>query len=281
MKIGILGQGYVGKAMKEVFINYFPDIKYYDKFDDEKSNVKSLDDLVEYSEIIFLCLPTPMHKNGKCDTSIIDNETDTINLLSKNKDLTVVIKSTIPPGTTEKLNKKNDNISIVFNPEFLTELNFLDDFKKQDRIVLGGEISECKKIEKLYKIVFSSVPVIKTTSKNAEMVKYLTNTFLATKVSFSNEMKNICDNLGANFDEVVKISILDKRLGTSHWQVPGHDGNLGFGGSCLPKDINAIIYLCNQLKIDVDLLETVWNNNLKNRPSQDWKKLKGRAIIDS
>ncbi len=280
MKIGILGQGYVGTAVKEIFKKHFPDIKYYDKYFVQKSNVTSLEELASISNFIFLCLPTPMMSTGECDISIIEEELSRLNEFASRSPITVIIKSTIPPGTTESFNQKFSNLSIIFNPEFLTELNFIDDFKNQDRIILGGHKTECKKVKQIYNKVFPKILVINTSAKNAEMVKYLTNTFLATKVSFANEMKNICDSLELDFDEVVKIATLDKRLGMSHWKVPGHDKKLGFGGSCLPKDINAIIYLCNKLDVDVNLLETVWNNNLANRPNKDWEQLKGRAVSD-
>ena len=119
-----------------------------------------------------------------------------------------------------------------------------------------------------------------TTTKVAEMIKYLTNTFLATKVSFANEMKLICESLNIDFDEVLKLSKYDKRLGLSHWSVPGPDGKPGFGGSCFPKDINAIISFCRDNDINISTLSGVWKTNLFVRPEKDWESLKGRAVTD-
>ena len=280
MKIGILGQGYVGTAVKEIFKKHFKDIKYYDKYFIEKSNVTSFEELALISDIIFLCLPTPMMSNGKCDISIIEKELSRLNELAAKSPITIVIKSTIPPGTTQSFNQKFSNLSIIFNPEFLTELNFIEDFKNQDRIILGGDSNQCTEITKIYNEVFPNIPIVNTSSQNAEMVKYVTNIFLATKVSFANEVKNICDQLDVDYDKIIKIAKMDKRLGDSHWNVPGPDGKKGFGGSCFPKDINALIYLCGQNKIDVELINKVWENNLKNRPEKDWENLKGRAVSD-
>jgi len=112
------------------------------------------------------------------------------------------------------------------------------------------------------------------------MVKYFTNTFLATKVSFANEMKMICDKIDIDYDKVVEYSTYDERLGKSHWAVPGPDGKLGFGGSCFPKDINALVHLCSELNISENILSSVIDTNLRVRPEKDWEELKGRAVVD-
>jgi UDPglucose 6-dehydrogenase len=112
------------------------------------------------------------------------------------------------------------------------------------------------------------------------MVKYLTNIFLATKVAFANEMKIACDAIGIDYKKVIEYSLHDHRLGQSHWDVPGPDGKLGFGGSCFPKDINALIHFFDRHGLDNKLLKSVWETNLKVRPERDWEKLKGRAIVD-
>ena len=114
----------------------------------------------------------------------------------------------------------------------------------------------------------------------AEMVKYFTNTFLATKVSFANEMKMICDGLNIDYDKVVEYSTYDERLGKSHWAVPGPDGHFGFGGSCFPKDINALIDVCYKMGVPAKTLFGAWKTNLEVRPEQDWKELRGRAVVD-
>jgi len=281
MKIGIVGQGYVGTAVKEVFSKHY-EVDTYD-LDKDKCSVDYLEDIVELSNIIFVCVPTPMKKDGSCDTSIVEAIVKDINDMVVSRNVSgriVAIKSTIPPGTTNRLNKECHNISVIFNPEFLTEANFIDDFKNQNRIIIGGERPSTTKLRQVYSLVFPDTKIVKTGSKTAEMVKYMTNTFLATKVSFANEMKMICDGLNIDYDKVVEYSTYDERLGKSHWAVPGPDGKLGFGGSCFPKDTNALIHLAGELELCTEVLMGTWNTNLRVRPEEDWKELKGRAVVD-
>ena len=281
MKIGIVGQGYVGTAVKEVFSKHY-EVETYD-LDKDKCSVDYLEDIVELSNIIFVCVPTPMKKDGSCDTSIVESVVKDINdmVISRNVSGRIVaIKSTIPPGTTNRLNKECHNISVIFNPEFLTEANFIEDFRNQSRIIIGGERPSTTKLRQVYSLLFPDATIVKTGSKTAEMVKYMTNTFLATKVSFANEMKMICDELKIDYDKVVEYSTYDERLGKSHWAVPGPDGKMGFGGSCFPKDINALIALSKDMRLYLHTLQGVWKTNLKVRPEEDWKELKGRAVVD-
>lgn len=280
MEIGILGLGYVGKALKAGFEAKFKNVYCYDKYQTKLNNVDSLISLVSYSEIIFICLPTPMDENGKCDSSLIDDELSKINSIASdiNTLKTVVIKSTVIPGTTTMMNNKNEHLNIIFNPEFLTERNFLNDFKNQDRIILGSDSGDIEIVKKIYREIFPDVPIIQTNCTTAEMIKYVTNTFLATKVSFANQIKMICDSLNLEYDDVIKFSAYDKRLGDSHWEVPGPDGNKGFGGSCFPKDLRALTFLSKELGVDSDFLEFIWNFNIKIRGKKDWELLKGRAV---
>ena len=280
MKIGIVGQGYVGTAVKTIFEKHY-DVYTYDI--KEKCNCIDMNDLVVESDIIFVCLPTPMKKDGSCDTSIVEGVVNDINdfvLTNLKSDIIVAIKSTIPPGTTNRLNKECENISVIFNPEFLTEANFIEDFKNQNRIIIGGERPSTTKLRQVYSLVFPDATIVKTGSKTAEMVKYMTNTFLATKVSFANEMKQICDEINIDYDKVVEYSTYDERLGKSHWAVPGPDGHYGFGGSCFPKDINALLKVGWNLDLDLFTMRGAWQTNLDVRPEQDWKELKGRGVVD-
>ena len=140
MKIGICGQGFVGTAVREGMRDFF-NLATYDKFKTEDFAVESLAVLARDCEVIFVCLPTPMRKSGECDTRIVEGvvrEIDEICGVNKLKKRVAVIKSTIPPGTTARLNKKVKNIQVVFNPEFLTEANAINDYKNQTRIILGG-----------------------------------------------------------------------------------------------------------------------------------------------
>lgn len=278
-KVGIVGQGYVGKALKVGFKSDNIEINTYDKYLSDQSTVKDLNELILSSNIIFICVPTPMKKNGECFTGIVEEVVKDINILADDKK-TVIIKSTVPPGTTEKLNEICKNISLIFNPEFLTEANFLDDFKNQKYIILGGNKKDLDLVENLYSIIFPEIKINRTTSINAEIVKYFLNTYLATKVSFANEMKILCDHVNADYNQIVNLVIQDSRIGKSHLMVPGPDGKLGFGGSCFPKDINALLTFSKSLNIEMSVIESAIKANLKVRPERDWEKLLNRSVID-
>ena len=292
MKIGIVGQGYVGTALKEGMLQYY-DVETFD-INSELSTTKNIRDLVIGTTMSFVCVPTPMKKDGSCDTSIVEGVIKDIDAAHEwalssmlnvgiapvDKKFIVIIKSTVPPGTTNRLNKKYKNVQIVFNPEFLTEANFIEDFKNQDKIIIGGPRPASTMVRQLFYKAFPNAKIIKTGSITAEMVKYVTNTFLATKVSFANEMYQICEKLNIDYDKVIEYATIDERLGKSHWSVPGPDGKLGFGGSCFPKDLNAILDVCRQLGVPAKTLYGAWETNLKVRPEEDWKELKGRAVVD-
>tara|TARA_R100000234_G_C4994351_1_gene177098 strand:+ start:851 stop:1717 length:867 start_codon:yes stop_codon:yes gene_type:complete len=273
--IGIVGLGFVGTAVYEGFKDYLQ-VYTYDKFKKEVSNCQNLIHICHQTKIIFICLPTPMREDGSCDLSIV---TDTVKQIDRYCDgHVIVIKSTVPPGTTIKLNEVCKNSQVVFNPEFLTEANYIDDFKTQNRIIIGGPRPATTIIKNLYKKVFYNTPIIKTGSSTAEMVKYFLNCFLATKVSFANEIKDVCDQIDVDYDKVVEYSLYDNRIGKTHFSTPGPDGKRGFGGSCFPKDVNAMINFAENLGIEPTVLSAVWDKNLQVRPEKDWEKLVGRAI---
>ena len=281
MNIGIIGQGFVGTAIREGLKNSYP-VFVYDKKEDicPEASYRSLDTVAAGCEIIFQCLPTPMRKSGECDLAIVEKSLNDLSSLSRsyNKNPIVVIKSTVPPGTCERLNQQFKNIDIVFSPEFLTEANSIHDFKNQTHIILGGPRPHTSQVRTMLRKAFPYIPIVQTDYQTAEMVKYVANTFLATKVAFANEMYDICGAIGIRYEEVIKFAKLDQRLGDSHWQVPGPDTKRGFGGSCFPKDINALIVHAESIGIEPDILKIVWEKNLQVRPERDWEELVGRAI---
>jgi UDPglucose 6-dehydrogenase len=274
LQIGIIGQGFVGNAVYQKFKNYY-DILTYD-LDPTKSN-SSRETLIEKSNIIFTCLPTPMNADGSCNISIVDSVLDEINKVAHQKKI-VVIKSTIPPNTTAEFNKKYKNLDIVFNPEFLTERNAVSDYENQNRIILGGPRPATTTLKQIFSKVFPEAHIIKTDSTHAEMVKYLTNTFLSVKVSFANEIYQTCQALDIDYDKVVEYATLDERLGNSHWSVPGPDGDLGFGGHCFPKDLSALIHLTSQHQTLNNVLKATMQTNNEVRTNRDWETMKGRAV---
>jgi UDPglucose 6-dehydrogenase len=171
----------------------------------------------------------------------------------------------------------------VFNPEFLTEANALDDMRNQNRIILGGPRPWINTVKQVFQTAFPKVPLIKTSSTTAEMVKYVTNNFLTVKVSFANEMYQVCEaldksGLNVDYDKVIEYAKYDSRLGSSHWSVPGPDGDFGAGGHCFPKDINAMIDVAKNLNVKPTVLKAAWEKNLEVRKNRDWEKMEGRAI---
>jgi len=281
-KLGVIGQGFVGNAVTEGMSHCYEMITY-DKDPNKKCTEKSLYDVINKTEVVFLCVPTPMYKSGACDLSIVHNAmkeiSDSCEALKKH--VTVVLKSTVPPGTTETLNELYKYYAdVVFNPEFLTEANANDDFKNQNRIIVGGERPYTSQVKQIFAKAFPKVPVIKTSSTIAEMVKYVTNTFLATKVSFANEMYQISKALDIDYDKVIEYARYDERLGQTHWSVPGPDGDFGYGGHCFPKDVAALTYLATALGVDPIVLNGTAYKNNDVRTDFDWTKQIGRAVSE-
>ena len=274
MNIGIIGQGFVGNAVYQNFSRYY-EIKTFD-LDPTKSN--STKEEVMNQDVVFVCLPTPMSKDGSCYLGIVENVLKEINDSQTNK--TVVVKSTIPPGSTAKWNEKFTNLNVAFNPEFLTERNAVKDYENQNRIILGGPRSATTLLKQVFSKVFPKAHIIKTDSTHAEMVKYLTNTFLSVKVSFANEIHQLCEGLGIDYDKVVEYATYDNRLGDSHWSVPGHDGDFGFGGHCFPKDLSALLFLSKELGTLSNVLQATQDTNNEVRKDRDWEKMKGRAVSE-
>ena len=275
MKLGIIGQGFVGTAVFEGLKEHFK-IETYDI--EKQSTCKSVEELAGKTDIIFLCLPTPMEKEGACHLGIIESVLESLDNLENNGKI-IVVKSTVPPGTTEKWNEKYSCIYTVFNPEFLTEANSIEDFKNQNRIILGGPRPATTKVRRIFKKAFPRVNIIKTGQTIAEMVKYFTNCFLATKVSFANDMYDICNGLGVDYDKVLEYGLCDNRIGDTHLEVPGPDGDRGFGGHCFPKDLNAMIRVAEKIGLAPEMLYCVKSTNDKVRENRDWEKQIGRAVI--
>ena len=281
MKIGIVGNGFVGSS---VAFGFSPqtgceaDIKIYDK--DSSKSTHSLESTLT-SDFIFVSVPTPSNPDGSINLDIVYNVFEEMDKLNHRTNNVFLLRSTVTPGTTRKLQRKFRNLNIVFNPEFLTERSAKLDFINQSRFILGGLKKNVNKVEKLYKLRFGeSTPTIKTNYETAEMIKYMNNCFFATKVSFLNEMYQIAEKCGANWEEAVEGFVRDGRIGHSHMSVPGPDGKFGFGGSCFPKDIQAMINFAESLDVYPEVLLGAWNKNLEVRPEEDWKNLKGRAIVD-
>jgi len=268
-KVGVIGNGFVGEAISFAFSSV-SDMHVYDT-----DPLKSLDDLqsVHTCDFVFICVPTPMFEDGSQDLSYVED------VFEKATSKPVyILKSTVLPGTTEELSKKYSNIQIIFSPEFLTERTAKLDMLTQSRIILGGELSLTEKAKTLFNQRFKIKNIIQTDSKTAELTKYMNNTFFATKVSIMNEFKLLCDKIGANWEDALKGFVSDGRIGDSHLNVPGHDGKLGYGGTCFPKDVNALLSFSKKHDIQLNTIKGGWNTNLKVREEKDWEEKEGRSV---
>lgn len=279
-KIGIIGQGFVGSAVKAGFEKTHQ-VMTFDKFLADKTT-NTLEEIVTNCNVIFVCIPTPMIiETGEAYTGYVETVVAEVNSISSHllKSPTLVIKSTIPPGTTEWLRCACKNIKVTFSPEFLTEANHINDFLNQDRVVIGGDVEDIELISKEFAIAFPNVPIYGTKPTNAEMIKYVANCFLAVKVSFANDIYDICQAIDADYDAVIEGVKLDKRLGGSHWSVPGPDGDRGFGGHCFPKDMAALKFVANENGISPNVMVGALQTNKRVRQNKDWEKQAGRAVI--
>lgn len=210
---------------------------------------------LEKAEIILIAVGTPSDANGAADLSYLDKAVDTIASHLK-RDAIIVIKSTVPVGTNEYVKKvfseklpPSVHIEVVSNPEFLRQGSAISDTMNGDRIVIGAENKDAAlKIEKMYKPL--NIPVLMTDPKSAELIKYASNAFLATKISFINEIAALCEAAGADVSSVSRGMGMDKRIGSAFL-----NAGIGYGGSCFPKDVKALLHTAGKYGIDFSLLK--------------------------
>jgi UDPglucose 6-dehydrogenase len=278
MLIGIIGNGYVGKATYQLKCKDI-DILVYDINPELciPANIE-LKNLLE-CEIIFISVPTPMNIDGSCYTEIVYEVMEELKEIGYKG--FVVLRSTVPVGTSDKLGCR-------FMPEFLTEKNFLQDFTNNKEWIFGTTNSEeddlfKQKIKNLFTLAFNNKCILYNNitflnNKEAEMVKMFRNCFLATKVSFCNEIYEYCQKVGVNYSNFINIAARDERITLSHTTVPGHDNKKGFGGTCFPKDTSSLFHDMRKNGMTSYILEAVISrNNNVDRPEQDWQNDKGRA----
>lgn len=269
-KVGIIGNGFVGEAQAFAF-SPTAEVKVYDI--DPLKATHSLEETLE-QEFIFVCLPTPMRSNGEQDLSYVEGFFESI---MPTRDQIFIIKSTVLPGTTQSLSEKF-GFNIIFCPEFLTERTAKLDMVTQARIIIGGNEEAAKRVRELFEDRFMNRHFILTDSKTAEYIKYMNNTFFATKVSIMNEFYRLAETIGVNWQDALYGFSADGRIGDSHLHVPGPDGKLGYGGTCFPKDVNAILKFAEDNGTSMNSIEGGWKTNLEVRPEKDWEKMKGRAV---
>lgn len=274
MKVGIMGYGMVGGALTEALKNRH-EVIYWDKY---KKTPYVIEDL-RNCEAIFLCVPTPILKSGAINKSALyDSMNNLVNNNIKNK--LMIIKSSAVSGTTDELADKYEDYDFVFCPEFLRAKTAVKDMLNMNRVIIGTKSGEDFNIVKKIFIdagyIEDNCRYIKVDTKTAETIKYASNTFLAAKVIFANELYNICQSLGVNYETVVDAVCLDKRIDRSYgWKVPGEDGKKGVSGLCFPKDLSAFIHLSKENGYFPNFLQEVWRSNLDFRGEQDWLNIPG------
>ena len=281
MIIGVIGNGFVGKATTQLKCKNIELLAYDINPEACEPAGLTLQDMNK-CEVIFISVPTPMSKNGSCHLNIIKSVLN--DLQSIDYKGFIVLRSTVPAGTC-------DELGVYFMPEFLTEKNYISDFINNKDWVFGLLNKDSDKefkttITKLFDLAFNNERIVYNnlnflTNKEAEMVKMFKNCFLATKVSFCNEVAELCKIKGINYENVRTIAANDDRILHNHTKVPGHDGKSGFGGTCFPKDTSSFRYEMNKAGMKPYVLDAIITRNEKvDRPEQDWNDNKGRAVID-
>lgn len=298
-KLVIVGGGFVGGTCYQAFskLNNW-DVQVYDLHPEESyltknwirpgeirwaESIKAVSD----ADLVFCAVPTPMiEETGECHIGIVESVIKDVRV--HNQSCWICIKSTVPPGTTQRLYSKYKGI--CFNPEFLTEKNAFLDFVELPYQIIGypefmpglTDSLDCT-IEQLYldateqNLLRGGEAIFSVTSTEAEMVKYMRNTYLATRLSFFNEMKQICDALEIDYIQTKYWTGLDARVGNHYNSVD--PANRGFGGHCLPKDLGALIYLAKRVNVNPSVLEGARAKNLEVRDDRDWEQMENRAIL--
>ena len=282
MKIGIIGNGFVGKATN-ILENDNVELVIYDINPDLCRPIGTTIEDICKTDIVFISVPTPMNSDGSCHIGILESVISDIKKICDLNENLIVIRSTVPPGTS-------NNLNCYFMPEFLTEKNFVNDFINNEHWIFGLKNTEQdivfkEKITQLFnysyeakKINYNNLHFV--TNNEAEMIKLFRNNYLSVKVGFCNEIAEFCEKKNIDYENVRELATLDNRIGSSHTKVPGHDGRRGFGGTCFPKDTNNL--KCEMKKVGMKsyIIDNVVERNEKvDRPEQDWNSNKGRAVI--
>lgn len=285
--VGLVGHGYIGKAVDH-FFNRHCRVLVYDK---NKPELQTLEQVVRESEIIFIAVPTPMTPDGHFYTGIVEGVISEIReeALRQNRNLDefiVIVKSTVYPGFTKEMQVKYFGMRIVFSPEFLTERNSIADFLHANRIIVGGHEDDSLVVCKYFQAVQPKrveddrLLLMGCDATVAELVKLFTNGISATKIMFANEMYQLCQRMGVKYDEVRMLVSLDQRIGSDHLNVPGHDGQIGYGGHCFPKDLHALRRFFKDMEVPEKVITAVVERNEELRLEKDWLKMEGRAVIN-
>ena len=312
MKLVMVGTGYVGLVSGACFAEFGFETVCVDKDKSRIEKIKkgscpffepSMDDLLtkhsqktkllsfttslaeamQNTNIVFITVGTPSRRiEDEADLTAV---WDVSHEIAKNikSYCVIVIKSTVPVGTTKKIKKiieskiSSQNFDVVSNPEFLREGSAINDFMRPDRVVIGTESEKSEKImRELYRpLKLNETPIVSTTIETSEVIKYASNSFLATKIGFINQVADLCEAVGANIQDVAKAMGIDKRIGSKFL----HAGP-GYGGSCFPKDVKAFKATAKKFNIDFSILDAV-NSSNENRPQMIVKKILDTRKFDS
>lgn len=284
LTLGLIGGGFIGSAFARVF-NHYTDVKVFDLLPEKRTH--SLQEVLD-QDILIVAVNTPMKKDGSADITAIRNA---LEMIRSNTVYwkPVIVKSTIPPDLMgELIEEFNESLYLVFSPEFLTERTAEYDLQQSTRFIFGvadenlsDECVQKQMIDHLFSIRFPAVPRYWVSYRTASLVKYFTNGYFANKISLFNEYKQIADEFRVDWHEVISLTMLDPRIGRSHFQVPGHDGKAGFGGHCFLKDVNALRYFSKARNLMTTVIDAIWRKNVEVRGaknlSEELNKMIGRA----
>ena len=259
MRIGIIGFGYVGKAI--FFAHTNDDLVIRDPKLEKSAELHEFNSC----EAIYVCVPIPPTHDGRCDTSVLENVLKELLFVLINKEIPIICKTTAPPSAYESLQKQYP--SIVHCPEFLTAADNIRDYARSNYFVLGGDPAWCVKARSVIQLSNQIVDskFIIMSIKAAALYKYMMNSYLATKVTFMNDFKSLADAEDVNWGDLLRASVHDNRIGDTHMNVPGPDGQYGWGGGCFPKDVAAITMEAIDLTVDFELLDRVETINVRHR----------------
>jgi UDPglucose 6-dehydrogenase len=248
MKIGIVGYGIVGSAVANAFEQADCDLEIYDPMLGYENEVRGCD-------AVFVCVPSPSLADGSCDSTVLESA---LEMLAEYPGV-IISKTTATPDIYVRLQKQYPNL--VHSPEFLTQNNASEDFINGKLLVLGGDAWYCTKAHAVIKKAVQHSSVFKTDIATASLFKYVVNSYLALKVVAMNQYHGLAQALGVDWDQIAFMLASDSRIGASHLQVPGPDGEFGYGGMCFPKDVSAILKLAQQVSANMDLLTQAVNTN--------------------
>lgn len=252
-KIGIIGLGFVGEAIRDSYESVATRICI--DTDIHKGYVGTYKEIMD-AEGIFVCVPSPSKPDGSCDSSIL--ESVLINL--KDYRGVIISKVTATPDIYERLQEEYENL--VYVPEFLTSANAYRDYQHQKWAIIGGKIHAYQReAERIIRYSKPELQAFFSSIGEASLHKYIVNSFLATKVTFMNEMYELAEKKGYNWDHFRRMMMFDPRLGSSHTSVPGPDGSFGFGGMCFPKDTSALLKYAESINCDLNILSNAVKKN--------------------